>query len=435
MKKKVASRVRGAFKPEKTKEEKKPKRPKKGHSKKESDLKKVIKPVKSILERKIKKQCKPSDKKQTVEVILESEPSNTFRCQMAANSLDIDVKKKLKHHLLVQGVDLTGHFNIGLVLGASGSGKTTLAKSLFGEEIFKENLDPKIPIIDQFPKELSYDDCANLLSGIGLTSVPCWIRPVLSLSNGQRSRAQAALILGNLGESINVIDEWTSVVDRTVAKVMSHCVQKRMRQFDKKLILLSCHYDVIEWLNPDWIIDCNTQKFIDRRLLRPEQRERKEKLEFDIREVTSATWPSFSKYHYLSNRVPGGKCFYYGLFHGQDQIGFMCFANYCPTRPGDVPTYHSNRVVVHPDYAGMGLGIRLINQGCKLLYKKFENRVKIFAAFSSTPLYRARLNDPRWKLKSVKRKIGKRPPPGTKMDRKTGFRTNVKLFSFEYIPA
>ena len=60
-------------------------------------------------------------------------------------------------------------------------------------------------------------------------------------------------------------DEWTSVVDRNVAAVMSHSLQKKARRENKKIVLLSCHYDVLDWLNPDWVIDCNEQKFIDRR--------------------------------------------------------------------------------------------------------------------------------------------------------------------------
>ncbi len=118
------------------------------------------------------------------------------------------------------------------------------------------------PIINQFPKEFTYNECAEILSGIGLNSVPCWVRPVKTLSNGQRARAEAALLMVSGGyDTIINIDEWTSVVDRTVAKAMSHCIQKFARSRNKKIILLSCHYDILEWLIPDWLIDCNEQKF------------------------------------------------------------------------------------------------------------------------------------------------------------------------------
>ena len=59
-------------------------------------------------------------------------------------------------------------------------------------------------------------------------------------------------ILINRSKSI-LIDEYTSVVDRDVAKAMSNAVQKYIRRTNKKIILASCHYDIMEWLQPDWI--------------------------------------------------------------------------------------------------------------------------------------------------------------------------------------
>lgn len=193
------------------------------------------------------------------EVLLKSEVFDTFRCQRAANSLDINVKKKSVHHLKIDEINV-GEFNVGVIVGASGSGKTTLAKQMFGDDCFDVKLDPELPIIDQLPESFSYDECASILSGIGLTSVPCWIRPVKTLSNGQKARAEAAFLMSN-SNNIVIIDEWTSVVDRQVGMIMSHCLQKHARKFNKQIIVCSCHYDVLDWLNPDWIIDCNKQKF------------------------------------------------------------------------------------------------------------------------------------------------------------------------------
>lgn len=198
----------------------------------------------------------------SIEVRLESQVFSNFRCQMAANALDIDVKKKAVHSLKIDNIAIDDSWNVGLIFGASGSGKTTLAKQMFGDDCFQTVLNDEEPIINQFPESMSYAECADILNGIGLNTVPCWIRPVKTLSNGQRARAEAALLMVKaLEQEIVVIDEWTSVVDRTVAKAMSFCLQKFARKHGKRIILLSCHYDVLEWLVPDWLIDCNTQKF------------------------------------------------------------------------------------------------------------------------------------------------------------------------------
>jgi ABC-type multidrug transport system ATPase subunit len=367
---------------------------------------------------------------QTYELVLKSDVSKTFRCQKAADSLDIDVEKKSIHKFKVEA-DLTTDFNIGVVVGASGSGKTTFIQHIFGKDCFIELLDEEKPIIDQFPEKYSYEDCASMLSGIGLTSVPCWIRPVKTLSNGQKARAYAALAMSKDADVI-LIDEWTSVVDRTVAKVMSYCLQKHARKHNKKIIVCSCHYDVIEWLNPDLIVDCNQQIYTDRRSLW-QNSQRAENIEFNIREIDRKTWPYFSKYHYLSDRLPGGKLYLFGLFHGSNQIGFQCFANYVPKKKTQKEwIYHSNRTVIHPDYAGLGLGIKLINETSEIMHNK--PNIKVMAKFSSTPIYRSMIKQDCWQLKEVQRnvKISKMGGGVLKRGVKQGFRHKVKTYSFEY---
>lgn len=336
------------------------------------------------------------------------------------------MQKKSIHNFEVQA-DLTTPFNIGLIVGASGSGKTTLAKHIYGDKCFVELLDMAQPVIDQFPESMSYDECAAMLCGVGLTAVPCWIRPAFTLSNGQRARAECALQMARDDIEMIVIDEWTSVVDRTVAKVMSHCIQKHARKTNKKIVLMSCHYDVLEWLNPDWVIDANKQTYENRRLL-CQSYQRSEQLEFDIKEIGKESWKYFSKYHYLSENLPGGIIKTFGLFHNENQIGFQCFANYVPYRGNGLMQMHSNRTVIHPDYAGLGMGIMLINKTAAYMKTKgFEP----WAKFSSTPVYIAMKRQSCWKLINIDRKT--KQQSGKLMDRKTGFRVDIKTYSFKYV--
>jgi len=254
------------------------------------------------------------------------------------------------------------------------------------------------------------------------------LRPVCTLSNGQKARAEAAILMCN--NDMTVIDEWTSVVDRTVAKVMSHCIQKHTRKENKRIVLLSCHYDVLEWLNPDWVIDCNKQEYVDRRSVRLDFK-RTERLQFDIRETTRNTWKYFSKYHYLTDTMPGGHTKIFGLWHDQNQIGFICYANYVPYRKSQrnqKMIMHANRIVIHPDYAGMGLGIMMTNESAKYLSKWY----KIMCKFSSVPIYKSMKKSPFWKIVDVKRQIGATNVGGN-MLRKSGFRENIKTYSFEFV--
>lgn len=356
-------------------------------------------------------------------VNLKSDPSNSFMAVKAAQSMDINLEEKLTHNLEINA-DIECNFNIGLIVGNSGSGKTTLIKKIYGDACFNSELDQTKPIIDQFPDEMSYDDRSNILNSIGLSQVVCWIRPVSTLSNGQKFRAEAALKIAKAGDAVICIDEWTSVVDRTVAKVMSHSLQKAARKFNKKFVLCSCHYDVIDWLQPDWIIDCNKQSFENRRSLR---QSRNEKLQFEIREVNKSTWSMFSRYHYLSEKLPGGKIYTFGLFYNDQQIGFQCFANYVPTRKGETPIFHSNRTVVHPDYVGFGMGVKLIDETSKYMKQKYN--YKIMAKFSSTPVYKALARNNLWKLVDYGYQTPEMKLSGKK---RSSLRQKVKWYSFLY---
>ena len=250
------------------------------------------------------------------------------------------------------------------------------------------------------------------------------------MSNGQKARAHSALLM-TLNEKVIVIDEWTSVVDRTVAKAMSHCIQKYAKKKNKKIILCTCHYDIIDWINPEWLIDCNEQTF----KLRENEDfffKRRDKLKFDIKPIGRKSWKYFSKYHYLSENLPGGDLILFGLFCDNKQIGFQCFANYTPHRKGTKKIYHSNRTVIHPDYNGLGLGIMLINKTSEFLIKS-RKFIKIMAKFSSVPIYKSMIKQKEWVyLKSMR--MMKEMPMSGNMHRREGYREKgVKTYHFQYV--
>jgi ABC-type ATPase with predicted acetyltransferase domain len=80
------------------------------------------------------------------------------------------------------------------------------------------------------------------------------LRPFRVLSNGEQFRVTIARALAEQPELL-VFDEFTSVVDRNVAKVASAAIAKAVRRRKQKFIAVSCHHDIIEWLQPDWIYE------------------------------------------------------------------------------------------------------------------------------------------------------------------------------------
>jgi energy-coupling factor transporter ATP-binding protein EcfA2 len=245
----------------------------------------------------------------------------------------------------------TFDWNIGVILGSSGSGKTTILKKC--GELKQPKFDYNKPLISNFnwlePKEATL-----VLTSMGLSSVPTWLRPFNALSNGEQYRATLAYLVASAkdGEVI-LIDEYTSVIDRDVAKAMSFALQKYIRRENKRIILASCHYDILEWLIPDWT--CSPQKggVLERCDYR---RHGRPKIELQISRVESETWNLFKKHHYLTEEV--NKSCKFLLFEWQNKpIAIIAIIN--QPRKGCPNGFAISRIVVMPDFQGMGLGVKL----------------------------------------------------------------------------
>ena len=137
--------------------------------------------------------------------------------------------------------DLPQEWNIGLIVGPSGSGKTTVARELFGDYIVKDwQWSQNKSILDDFPKDMSIKEITDLLSSVGFSSPPSWVRPFHVLSNGEQFRVNMARTLAESKE-LSVVDEFTSVIDRTVAQIGSAAIAKTVRRRKQKFIAVSCH--------------------------------------------------------------------------------------------------------------------------------------------------------------------------------------------------
>lgn len=181
----------------------------------------------------------------------------TFRVQKIRGLFDYQ-QKNTKEHFCGQ-IILPKNWQIGVIVGGSGTGKTTIAKHLFGEKVEEKFEYVNDSVIDDMPKDKSIEDITKMFYAVGFGSVPSWLKPYKVLSNGEKMRVDLANNLLRYNESI--IDEFTSVVDRKVAKTMCLATNKAMKKNkDKKLVVVSCHYDILEWLQPDWVYDTSENR-------------------------------------------------------------------------------------------------------------------------------------------------------------------------------
>lgn len=183
----------------------------------------------------------------------------TFRAEKVKSLFNPESGHEWSHtaDIPVEGDD----WQIGLVVGPSGSGKTSIGKQLWpGVEIHDlyEGWNNDLPIVDNIAPDADMTVPTGALSAVGLGDVPAWLRPFRALSNGEQYRAGLARLICDAPDKV-VVDEFTSVVDRQIAQIGAAAFAKSWRRTKgKQIVLLSCHYDVIEWLQPDWVYDTRT---------------------------------------------------------------------------------------------------------------------------------------------------------------------------------
>jgi ABC-type lipoprotein export system ATPase subunit/GNAT superfamily N-acetyltransferase len=253
-----------------------------------------------------------------------------------------DIKDHVESPVTIPDLPKDG---IVLIVGTSGSGKSTILNTIGSSS--QVQFDPRVNVIENFTTSERGEE---LLLACGLRSIPTWFRPPYTLSNGEHHRFVMALCLD---QGINAIDEFTSVVDRDTAKSLALSIRKF---YDKRgttdpLYIASCHRDIIDWLDPEWVYDTDLQKLDNRRSLlrlgpRPE-------LALTIRSTTPDYWRYFSKYHYLDTSMSRSvHC--YVLLLGDKPIGFHA-AIHSTNR--DIHSYwRGHRTVILPEFQGMGIG-------------------------------------------------------------------------------
>jgi GNAT superfamily N-acetyltransferase len=302
---------------------------------------------------------------------------DSFRVQQVAGLFDVPIGERASASFAVDVPGVDEEWQIGLIVGPSGSGKTTIARAAFGQSVYAMPPWPsEQAVIDGFG-ELPIRSIVGLLTAVGLSSPPAWIKPYAVLSGGEQfrcdlARALATALAGRSTESerpLVVFDEFTSVVDRQVAQVGSAAVAKAVRGdlATVRFVAVGCHYDVAEWLEPDWVIDMATRKLARRRLRRPS-------IELEVFRSGRNLWPLFAPHHYLSGELSVAARCYVALWQGRP-------VTFCALLPviGQRGYWRFSRIVTLPDYQGIGLGMRVV-ESIADLYRQERLRIGITAS-------------------------------------------------------
>lgn len=338
----------------------------------------------------------------TIDLVRRSPITNTFRVAKIQGMFDVPRADESTFTIHANLPIEEKTWQIGLITGASGSGKSTIAKHLWPNvETQGHHTWEAASLVDDFPDGMTPQDITLLLNSVGFSSTPAWLRPYRVLSTGQQFRADLARALAETPDGLVVFDEFTSTVDRTVAKAASNSVSRTIRREQtRQFVAVTCHKDVEEWLQPDWVYDTDTHKFTWGSKSRPQ-------IALVIREGLREAWPIFRDHHYLTGKLStSARVFlaYVDLGDGERLAGFFSIL---PSM-GHKGWRRGHRTVVLPDFQGLGIGNRMIETVAELLWTR--EHIRFRATTSSPALVKHRLRHPKmWRLTSAPKMV---PIPG-----------------------
>jgi ABC-type lipoprotein export system ATPase subunit len=305
----------------------------------------------------------------TVDVVVETKQSNSVRAKQLSAMFDVPLQE-------TQRLEWSGTvpieeraWSVGLIVGPSGSGKSTVARRLFPEQLTHDIAWPDGAVIDGFPAERSVVEISNICQSVGFNTIPAWMRPHHVLSNGEKFRADMARLLAD-NAPLCVVDEFTSLVDRRVAKLTAHAVQKHIRKTQRQFVAVTCHEDVEDWLQPDWVLEPATMNFRWRSL------QRHPPIAISIQRVPRKLWRVFAPFHYLTADMhTSAAC--YALYADGALASFagVLYRPHATVRN----VYGLSRLVTLPDFQGFGFAM-ILSATLGNAFKSLNQRFRTYPA-------------------------------------------------------
>jgi len=312
-----------------------------------------------------------------------------------------------------------GPKDIVYITGDSGSGKSVLLKAL--EKDIKQDMgltcinisdikpDLNKPLIETVGKTL--EESLELLSKVGLNDAFLFLRSYEQLSDGQKYRYKIAKMIESKAQ-FWVMDEFAATLDRDTAKIVAFNLQKLARQQGKAVLAATTHTDLFEDLNPSVHIHKRFGKEITVNYY-PNEPAKECSLVREMRTLKGSTedWRKLAGFHYRSHKIAGPRKIFC-LKRGEELCGVIVYCHPPPTCFGRrlvLPKMSMkelneklsiiSRVVVHPKYRTIGLGVKLVRETLPVAGTPYVEMPAVMAKYNP------------FGEKAGMRKIVEQPPP------------------------
>jgi GNAT superfamily N-acetyltransferase len=209
-----------------------------------------------------------------------------------------------------------------------------------------------------------------------------------------------------------IMDEFAATLDRDTAKIVAYNLQKLARQQGKAVLAATTHTDLFEDLHPSVHIHKRFGKEITVSYY-PNVPAKECSLirEMRIEEGTTEDWRKLAAFHYRSHKIAGPRKIFC-LKRGEELCGVIVYAHPPPTCFGRrlaLPKMSMNelneklsiisRVVVHPKYRTIGLGVKLVKETLPLAGTPYVEMPAVMAKYNP------------FAEKAGMQKIAEQPPP------------------------
>jgi len=335
-----------------------------------------------------------------------------------------------------------GPTDIVYITGDSGSGKSVLLKAL--EKDIRQDIgltciniadikyESNKPLIETVGKTL--EEGLELLSKVGLNDAFLFLRTYEQLSDGQKYRYKIAKMIES-GAQFWILDEFAATLDRDTAKIVACNLQKLARQQSKAVLAATTHTDLFEDLNPSVHIRKRFGKEITVNYY-PNVPAKECSLvkEMRVEEGTTEDWRKLAGFHYRSHKIAGPREIF--CLKRKDELCGVIVYCYPPTtsfgrklvltkmcmKELNEKLSIISRVVVHPKYRTIGLGVKLVKETLPLVGTPYVEMPAVMAKYNP------------FAEKAGMKKIVEQPPPKEALKiaetlKKQGF--NIQLLCSE----